>query len=173
VGDCGMAAAVTGLRFVPLDPGLAERIAPWFDDPATQRFLGDRQWIKRELRLIHDMPRQRHRGLTITGRWGWVVFEGPEPVAFVGTERNDDRTASASLVVAPERRGRRIGRRAIVALLEQPEVEGVIRLLGSIDPDNVASIRCLIALGVGVPADADDEGMLTFDMPVSRHASRA
>jgi hypothetical protein len=38
---------------------LVEANEPWFDDNEIRAYLGDREWIRRELRLISDM-RHRH-----------------------------------------------------------------------------------------------------------------
>jgi RimJ/RimL family protein N-acetyltransferase len=152
------------LRFEAVDGQLAQQIAPWFDDPDTQRYLGGRDWIVRELGLIHQMPGTRQRDKTIVGRWGWVAFDGAEPVGFAGAERYGDGTASGAFIVAPDRRGQRVGRQLLSAMMDRSELAGVARFIGGVEPANVGCIRCLAALGASLPSKVDDEGMLTFEI---------
>jgi RimJ/RimL family protein N-acetyltransferase len=156
--------AAMALRFVALDGQLVQEIGPWFDDPDTQRYLGGRDWIARELGLIREMPGARQRDKTIVGRWGWVAFDGAEPVGFVGAERYDDGTASATFVVAPDRRGQGIGRQVLSAMIDRSELAGVTRFVGGVEPDNVGCIQCLAALGATLPSLVDDDGMLIFEI---------
>jgi RimJ/RimL family protein N-acetyltransferase len=161
------------LRFMELDARLAKQIEPWFDDPDTQRYLGGRDWIARELDLIREMPGARQRDKTIVGRWGWVSFDGAEPVGFAGAERYDDGTASGTFVVAPDRRGQGLGRQVLSAMMDRSELAGVTRFVGGVEPDNVGCIRCLTALGSAPPSRVDDEGMLSFEITLLEHRGRA
>ena len=163
-----MAQSSQALRLVRLDEDLVARCEPWFDDAETQRFLGDRNWLRRELRLIRDIPGQRFRGLLVVGRYGWVAFDGDEPVAFVGIEVYKNRKASGSLVVAPAERGRGISKAALTAVVDQPELEDVVEFLSDIEPANVASRRALEATGAVVAPILSSEGTLSVSFKRSR-----
>jgi RimJ/RimL family protein N-acetyltransferase len=157
------------LRFEALDGQLAQQIAPWFDDPETQRYLGGRDWIVRELGLMREMPGTPQGDKTIVGRCGWVAFDGAEPVGFAGAERYGDGTASGAFVVAPDRRRRRVGRQVLSAMMDRSELAGVTRFIGGVEPANVGCIRCVAGLGAALPSEVDDEGMLTLEIALSGH----
>jgi RimJ/RimL family protein N-acetyltransferase len=154
------------LRFMALDAALVQQIEPWFDDEQTRRYLGGRNWIRRELRLIAEVPGRVDGAVVVVGRWGWVAFEDDVPVGVIGAERYDDGTASTALTVAPGHRSRGVGRRMLSALLNRPELGGVIRIVGGVEPDNLPSIRCLTGLGADLSEEVDHEGMLAVSIPV-------
>src|SRR5262249_56632451 len=56
------------LEFTQLTAELLPQVESWFDDPETIRFLGDRNWVRRALRLVDETPRKEDRGRTVLGR---------------------------------------------------------------------------------------------------------
>ena len=50
------------MEFVLLTEELAHAVAPWFDDADTIRYLGNRSWLYRELRLMQTAPGSTFRG---------------------------------------------------------------------------------------------------------------
>jgi GNAT superfamily N-acetyltransferase len=155
------------MTIMSLDADLVDEIEPWFDDDEIRRFLGGRDWMRRELRLIHEMPGRTEGGSTVVGRWGWVVFESGAPVAFVGMERRDDETASGCLLVAPQSRRQGVGRRALMTIAGQAELEGVTCFVGGVEPENHASRCCLASVGAVIADVPDDEGMLAVSAVLS------
>lgn len=149
------------LDFLPLSRELLSVAEPWFDDPATSRFLGSRDWIRREVELLTSQPGTEFRGTTVTGRHAWLVREAEGPfLGFVGTESYDDGSAALSIVVAPEARGRGLARLILQALDDRSELAGVERYVGGIEPENRPALRAVQAAGFQVAKEPDDEGML-------------
>ena len=147
------------LRFASLTAGVLPEIEPCFDDPETIRFLGDRAWIRRALRLVDQTPGTEYRGRTVVGRDVWVIYDHV-PIGFIDVERYDDGRAGCAIVVAPALRGRDFGRAILGAVWERPELADVEELIGGVEPENLASRRCLAAAGFRLASDPDEEGML-------------
>jgi RimJ/RimL family protein N-acetyltransferase len=147
------------LRFAPLTIDLLPEIEPWFDDRETIRFLGDRAWIRRELRLVNETPGTEYRGRRVVGRNVWAIFD-EVPVGIIDVERYDDGRAGCVIVVAPARRSQGIGRTILDAVWDRPELADVEELIGGVEPENVASRRCLAAAGFRLAREPDEEGML-------------
>lgn len=159
------------LWFAPLTTDLLPGIEPWFDDAETIRFLGDRAWIRRELRLVDETPGTEYRGRRVVGRDAWVVFD-ERPVGFIGVERYDDGRAGCTVVVDPDRRSQGIGRAILDAVWDRPELADVEELIGGVEPENVASRRCVAAAGFRLAPEPDEEGMLNGARTRPPHASR-
>jgi RimJ/RimL family protein N-acetyltransferase len=146
-------------QFTRFTAELLPEVEPWFDDSETIRFLGDRDWVRRALRLVDETPGTQYRGRTVLGRDVWIVFR-QVPVGFLDVERYDDGRAGCALVVAPAMRCQGIGRAILEAVWELPELADVEELIGGVEPENVASRRCLEAAGFRLSSEPDDEGML-------------
>ena len=147
------------LEFLPLTAALVEEISPWFDDAATQRFLGDRSWIQRELTLVSTQPGTTFRGLRVTGRYAWVSLDSAFGlVGFLDVEVYDDHTAAFAVVVAPEFRGRGICAQLLTALDERVELSAIVRYTGSFDASNNSSRRALLKAGFRIAAEVNEEG---------------
>jgi hypothetical protein len=58
-------------------------VEPWFDDPATRRWLGDREWPKRLLKLARE-----------PGRFAILFSLRDDPVVLLDRDRNSDGTAA-------------------------------------------------------------------------------
>jgi RimJ/RimL family protein N-acetyltransferase len=147
------------LQFIQFTARLLPEVEPWFDDPETIRFLGDRNWVRRALRLVEETPGTEYRGRMVLGRDVWIIFKRV-PVGFIDVERYDDGRAGCALVVAPAMRCQGIGRAILEAVWECPELADVEELIGGVEPDNVASRRCLEAAGFRLSSEPDEEGML-------------
>jgi hypothetical protein len=82
------------LEFVALTSAFVERIALWFEDPDTQRYLGGFE-LKSVLDLGRDAPGTEFRDSRILARHSWVIFElNVGPVAYAGIEIYADGNAS-------------------------------------------------------------------------------
>jgi RimJ/RimL family protein N-acetyltransferase len=93
-----------------------------------------------------------HRWLT--GKLGdpdtalFVVLDGAEPIGQVRLDRLDDELAEVSIGLAPEARGRGVGREALrLAAGEARPRLGVTQLSARVKPDNEASLRSFAAAG--------------------------
>lgn len=159
------------LRFAPLTADLLPEVEPWFDNPETIRFLGDRNWIRRELRLVDETPGTEYRGRMVVGRDVWVISE-QVPIGFIDVERYDDNRAGCVIVVAPAMRRQGIGRAILDAVWERPELASVEELILGVEPENMASRRCLTAAGFRLSPEPDEEGMLQGARTRPSRASR-
>jgi len=154
------------LVLVPFTAEDLPSVEPWFDDPETQRWLGDRTWPAMVLRLAKDPP-AAHRGEPTVRRESLLAIGDGAPVALLDVETYQDGTAGFAFVVDPNRRGQGVCRQAIVALVAHLARAGVHELSGGVEPANRASIRCLEAAGFILGSDQPDaEGFLHFARPV-------
>ena len=157
---CILCVDMCALRFVQLDADLLPAIEPWFDDPETIRFLGGRDWIRRELQLVKTAQTPELRDRKVEGREAWIAFEECAPVGFIGVERYDDGRAACVIVVDPSVRRKGIGRAILEDVWQRPEMSRVQQLDTGVEPDNVASQSCVIAAGFTLSPTPDEEGML-------------
>jgi RimJ/RimL family protein N-acetyltransferase len=159
---CASDGSVSVLRLVPFTVAALHAIEPWFDDPETCRWVGDRRWPSMILRLAASPPAE-HRGQRVLDRRAWIVKEDGTPAGVVDVEIYEDRSASLAFVIAPARRGRGVGRRALRTVVEQLEGGGVRQVFGGAEADNVASIRCMESAGFTRRSDEPDrDGFLYF-----------
>jgi GNAT superfamily N-acetyltransferase len=126
----------------PLRKEDLEAIEPWFDDAATQRWLGDRSWPRRLLGLA-ELP----------GRFAVAWQERGEVVALLDIERYGSGSAAIALVVSPAHRGEGIGKAILRSIFDLAGVEGVEQIYGEVEQGNVAAEGLVRAAGF-VPANS-------------------
>ena len=155
---------------VPFGPDDVSRIEPWFDDAETQRWLGGRDWIRREPELLTKTIGDEYRGKVVTDRKMWLgLDETGEPVSFTDGETYDRYAAwdgsdrdqpvvsdvvdvpsmGLVLVVDPTRRRRGYGSATLRAVMAQPATADIRLFTAGIEADNVASIACARRAGSG------------------------
>jgi ribosomal protein S18 acetylase RimI-like enzyme len=124
---------------MPLTRALAELVAGWFtEDEEGQRRL-DADFYGAGLRwwpLVEEDA----------ARYGWVGLLGDEPVGFIDVEIDGER-AGIAIYVRSEFRRRGIGEQLLRVAAAEGRSLGVAELVGGVEGDNVASIRCFIAAG--------------------------
>jgi len=137
----------------------AERVFNWANDPATRAasfssavipWSDHAPWFASSI----DRP-DRHLFIAMMPTDGV-----PTPVALVRlqVDANDSTHAEVGVNVAPEARGRGVGRKALVALADAARTLGLQQLLASIRPTNPASVRAFKAVGYNAIADAEIGG---------------
>jgi RimJ/RimL family protein N-acetyltransferase len=156
-------------------------VGPWFADPETQRWLGGPDWPQLALDLA-DAPLGEFRGVQETGRYQYVAWDGDLPVGYIdcGTSDRwttweggpagrgvvgviDEVSAAMAYVTAPAQRRRGYGSAMMRALLEDPALAHVVLFAAGTEPENTASVRCLLSAGFS-PLDPkpDWEGFLYY-----------
>src|SRR3954454_20166566 len=124
---------------MPLTADLVQAIEPWFDDAETIRYLGDRTWAHDALRLDELMASGRWPEADVVERHSWVAFDEKRPVALLGVEAYDNRTASLSIVVCPDARRRGYGARLIGKARDWAGAHDITQLVVGAEPENIAS----------------------------------
>lgn len=156
-------------------------IQPWYEHPEVRRWLGGPEWPARELTLLGTGLGETFRGRRVLRDHSWIVLDAQgRAVAHIGGEVYDRWCRYAegpdgpvvtdvepgpamglAYVVDPGRWRRGLGRAALTAVVNAPEVEDVVVFGAGIEPDNVASVRCAVAAGFRPErAEPDWEGMV-------------
>jgi RimJ/RimL family protein N-acetyltransferase len=157
-------------------------VAPWFLDPDTRRFLGGPAWPEQML-AREGIVGETFRGATQTGAYRYLAHAHGHPFGYIdcgtfdrctvyGGEDADGpiiletlelTTAAIAFVVHPKQRRRGLGRAMIAALLRRPELRHTQLFEAGVEPENIASRRCLEAAGFRLRSDRPDfEGMLQY-----------
>jgi ribosomal protein S18 acetylase RimI-like enzyme len=125
-------------------------VAPWFDNPETQRWLGGRDW-----------PRQ---GLGLVGpdRQLFLALDGTLPVGLLDCETYPDGSASFALVTAPEQRNRGVGRAMLGLLIGEPRYAGTTCFFAGIERGNLASAALMKCFGF-IEGEEDEDGFTHFE----------
>lgn len=112
-------------------------IAAWFADPVLDRELGplDDDWLEYVLAEAEGAQ--------------LVLSDADGPVALVGCVWDPDgiEHGITDIAVDPARRGERIGRRAVDAVVAWPGHPAGERWVAFVDPENLAAFRFFTALG--------------------------
>lgn len=154
-----------GLQFHPFEQRELSLVEPWFDDGETQRWLGGSGWPRQMLEL-QDRQIGQFRGARETGRYQWLAWDQDAPVGYIDCGTTDRWTtwdggpngrgvvaaipvpsAGLAYVVNPAVRRRGYGRAMAVGLMARPELAHIELFAAGIEPENVASVRCLAAAG--------------------------
>jgi RimJ/RimL family protein N-acetyltransferase len=158
-------------------------VEPWFEDPETQRWLGTPDWPLMALELV-DAPLGEFRGAQETGSYQFLAWDGDAPVGYIdcGTCDRwttweggqggrgvvsviDEPSGGLAYVTDPALRRRGYGVGMMLALLQVPALEHVALFAAGVEPDNTASVRCLLSAGFGPldpEAGADWEGYVYY-----------
>lgn len=142
---------MSAFAFVPIDePGL-QLLQSWFVDDELQRRY-DRP-TDRWLAYVRSQP----------GVYAWLINEAGVPVGYLQLDTDAAGTGYIGLVVRPDLRKHGYGKRILRALLDRPEVRPLHQIIGSAEADNVASQRCVTAVGfIQQDSQPDAAGFLTF-----------
>jgi RimJ/RimL family protein N-acetyltransferase len=156
-------------------------VEPWFQDPETQRWLGGPGWPKMVLELSHA-PLGEFRGAQETGSFGFLAWDKNVPVGYVdcGTFDRwttweggpggrgvvgviDEPSGAIAYVTDPAQRRMGYGTEMIQALMAMDVLEHVSLFAAGIEPENTASVRCLLSAGFRPLDPATDwEGIVYY-----------
>jgi ribonuclease HI len=139
-------------------------VDPWFADPETVRRLGGPDW-PRQLLVLARAP----------GRHAFLALAGAEPVGLADVEEEPGPPSRAvlALLVAPGRRGQRVGRRILDALAGRRELEDVPVLAGEVEAGNAAGLALARAAGGAPSGRATSAGFVALARPRDPGAARA
>ncbi len=167
----------------PLTPADLPPITPWFEDPDTSRFLGGPEWPAQMLALAGRSAGTMFRGARQIDTHHYLALAAGTPVGYIdcGTfdrctvyggegpdgpiivETIDAVTGAIAFVIAPELRGRGLGRAMIAAMVARSELRDAELFEAGVEPQNTASRRCLEASGFELGSERPDfEGMLYY-----------
>jgi RimJ/RimL family protein N-acetyltransferase len=140
-------------------------VEPWFEDPETQRWLGGPDWPRMALALA-DAPLGESRGAQETGRYRFLAWDKDVPVGYVdcGTYDRwatwegdpggrgvvsviDEPSGGIAYVTEPTLRRRGYGVDMILSLMRVPALVHVSLYATGIEPENTASVQCLLSAG--------------------------
>jgi len=171
------------LELRPFTRAQLPMVEPWFEDPETHRWLGGPEWPRMAVDLA-DTPLGEFRGAQETGRYRYLAWDGDSPVGYIdcGTSDRwttweggpagrgvvdviDEPSGAMAYVTDPVLRRRGYGAAMIQALMGEPELGHVSLFAAGIEPENTASVRCLLAAGLH-PLDpvSDWEGFVYYAM---------
>jgi hypothetical protein len=71
-----------GLKLTRFESSDLEVALPWFEDPETSRWLGDGDWLRLMVAMT-DLPLIEFRGANETERFGWLAWNGDEPIGYL------------------------------------------------------------------------------------------
>ena len=92
-----------------------------------------------------------------------MVYDGDTALGQLQLDTYADNTGSVGLAVNPQWRNQGYGTKILQAFLRRPEVTKLIRLEVTIEPDNIASLRCFQQAGfIQASLEPDGEGFLHF-----------
>lgn len=119
------------------------RLLEWRNEPTTRAA---------SLTVGEVSPDDHHRWLTMKLNDPacalFIVLADSAPIGQVRLDRLDDELAEVSIGLAPEARGRGVGREALRLVAEDARSRlGVTTLSALVKPDNVASLRSFEAAG--------------------------
>jgi RimJ/RimL family protein N-acetyltransferase len=126
-------------------------VEPWFDDPETQRWLGDREWPRRLLWLTRQ-----------PGRVALLYALADDPVGLLDIELYDGGKAAVAVLVSPEHRGQGVATSILRSVFDLPQTRGVQEVVGEVEVGNSAGEHCARAAGFVLLDAPTDEGFLHF-----------
>jgi RimJ/RimL family protein N-acetyltransferase len=169
------------IELVPFEQKHLHLVEHWFDHGEVRRRLGGRDWPARELALVSKTPGSQYRGALVWARHNWVGFDDDSAIGLIGGETYDRWTRyegegaegpiiSESIdlpamglhyVVDPVSWGRGYCGELLQEVFARPEVAQMRVFDAGVEPDNVASIRCLARSGfVKLSPEPDWQGIL-------------
>jgi RimJ/RimL family protein N-acetyltransferase len=139
------------LTFRNLDEVELRQLDIWFQDAELRR------------RIQPPTPLWFNYVSNTPGCYAWMVYDGDVAIGQLQLDTYADNTGSIGLVVNPQLRNQGHGKRILRSFLQRSEVTRLERLEVTIEPDNIASLRCFHKAGfIQVSSEPDGEGFLHF-----------
>ena len=137
----------------------------WFEDAELRNRLGGVLPVREWCEFVAHEP----------DYFALLAWDADTPVGFAAFEVYEGRWASMFHLVDPQLRNRGYGKAILRALLARPELDPLGWIEASVEPDNVASIRCFRSAGFEQPSpepDADGLLKLVHRLPAAEGAHR-
>ncbi len=125
----------------------------WFDNAELRNRLGGVLPVREWCEFVANEP----------DYFALLAWGADTPVGLAAFEVYEGRWGSMFHLVDPQRRNRGYGKAILRALLGRPELDRLEWIEASVEPDNVASIRCFRAAGFEQASpEPDSNGFLTL-----------
>ncbi|MCY1138446.1 GNAT family N-acetyltransferase [Actinoplanes sp. Pm04-4] len=137
------------VTLVPFTEELLPAVQVWFEHAEVQRWLGGPDWPAQCLRMRGQGIGEIFRGRRVLRDHTWVALDvGRRPVALIGGDVYDSGPELGfAYVVDPARWRQGYGTAALLAMMEHPDLADVVVFKAGIEPENVASTRCVTGAG--------------------------
>jgi RimJ/RimL family protein N-acetyltransferase len=156
-------------------------VEAWFEDSGTQRWLGGPGWPRMAIDLA-NAPFGEFRGAMETGRHRFLAWGDESPVGYVDCGTTDrwatweggpggrgvvnvieEPSGGIAYVIDPELRRKGYGVAMLLELIRMPGLGHVTLFAAGVEPENTASVRCLLSAGFHALDPASDwEGFVYY-----------
>lgn len=127
----------------------------WFAQPnAENKFINDYADVETWLELIESSDK----------RFGYMIYQDLQPIAFLDLELYDDHSASIAFGVKPELRGKGLGKKIIQEVMNLPSLKTITQIHAGVEPDNIASQKVLLSNGF---RKTTEEGIIEFEKEIN------
>jgi RimJ/RimL family protein N-acetyltransferase len=89
----------------------------------------------------------------------WIAVRQSEAIAQLQVDHHPGEPAYLDIAIRPDLRGKGLGRAVLSAFLDGPGKACPV-LIGHIEPDNAASLRCFQNCGFSLSDTVDEDGMI-------------
>ena len=133
----------------------------WFDDAELKKRLGGLLPLQRYFDYVQSEPNY----------FAWTAMEGETSIGALFLQVQTHEPTSFGFLVDPAVRSCGYGRSLLRKLMVQPEVARIEKWRVGVESDNLASQRCMQAVGFMLESDVEDEdGFLQYTFDQSKHA---
>jgi len=135
-----------------------------YETAITDCFANDAAGMRRT--AFYSEPQKLLRLIDGISRFAWGVLENVSLIGLVDLDIVSDGVGAFTVYICPSYRGKRYCPALIEAFLLIPPVTQLKRLVGYVEEDNHASIRCLRAQGF-VEKGEDEDGLIEMEKDLS------
>jgi RimJ/RimL family protein N-acetyltransferase len=123
------------MDFVRMDEAGFQILSSWFTNPTLRRWYSPptQVWLE----YVRNEPRV----------FAWMVYDEGTPIGHIQVDIKENGMGYIGFVINPALRRRGYGKRMLTEFLVRPEISQVDRIIGEVESENIASVRCLLAAG--------------------------
>jgi RimJ/RimL family protein N-acetyltransferase len=141
------------MKFIPMDEAGFRTLLSWFDDPILRRWYGPPTdlWFN----YVRNEP----------GVYAWMVHEHDNPIGHIQVDIKADGVGTIGFLIQADFRNQGVGKQMLKEFLNRPEIARADRIVAETEPDNTASIRCLLSVGFVLSSpQPSEEGFLQYSI---------